>query len=70
MKGIKIAPENERLGRRCLVPKLKGPESVKTLRSQSLQAHGVQLFNCLPTKLRNINAMQNILACNWPKSIR
>ena len=44
---------HERRGRQVKVPQLKGSQSVRTLRDQSFQVNGPQLFNCLSLKLRN-----------------
>ena len=48
-------PVSERAGRKCNIPKIKTKtrQSVKTLREQSFQVHGPQLFNCLPLSIRN-----------------
>ena len=47
---------SERGGRMCSVPKIKSQtrHSVKTLRYQSFQVHGPQLFNTLPKYIRNM----------------
>ena len=47
---------SERCGRMCAVPKIKSQtrHSVKTLRYQSFQVHGPQLFNTLPKYIRNM----------------
>ena len=46
---------SERAGRKCSIPKInsKTRQSVKTLREQSFQVHGPQLFNCMPASIRN-----------------
>ena len=46
---------SERAGRKCSIPKIKTKtrQSVKSLREQSFQVHGPQLFNCLPAYIRN-----------------
>ena len=48
-------PVSERAGRKCNIPKIKTKtrQSVKTLREQSFQVHGPQLYNCLPLSIRN-----------------
>ena len=53
-----LAPINslsERAGRKCSIPKInsKTRQSVTTLRKQSFQVHGPQLFNCMPAFIRN-----------------
>jgi hypothetical protein len=54
--GIKTAPENERLGRKCEIPKLKsnGRMAIQTLREQSFQINGARLFNKMPRRVREI----------------
>jgi hypothetical protein len=54
--GVNLAPENERLGRRCEIPKLisNGRMAIQTLREQSFQINGARLFNRLPRKIREI----------------
>ena len=46
---------SERAGRKCSIPKInsKTRQCVKTLREQSFQVHGPQLFNCMPAFIRN-----------------
>ena len=46
-----------RTGGMCLIPKIKSQtrHSVKTLRHQSFQIHGPQLFNILPKYIRNMS---------------
>ena len=48
---------SERAGRQCSIPKVKSTtrQSLKTLRSQSFQVHGPQLFNALPLHIRNMS---------------
>ena len=53
--GIEVSESNERLGRRCKIPKLqkKATPAVQKLRDTSFQVSGPKLFNCLPKWLRN-----------------
>ena len=44
---------SERRGRELLVPQLKGRTAVKSLRSQSFQVNGPQLFNAVPKSVRD-----------------
>ena len=48
--------ENELRGRMCQVPPIakKARPLIKTLREQTLQVHGVKLFNKLPWELRSL----------------
>ena len=48
---------SERAGRKCTIPTVKSTtrQSVKTLRWQSFQVHGPQLFNSLPKYIRNMS---------------
>ena len=50
----KIHSFEDRQGRKCELPNLKGSQSVKTLREQSFQVHGPRLFNSLPRYIRNL----------------
>lgn len=55
--GINKSESNsERAGRKCIIPIVKSTtrQSVKTLRWQSFQVHGPQLFNSLPIYIRNM----------------
>ena len=36
-----------------MIPVLKGPKGVQSLREKSFQIHGAKLFNSLPKNLRN-----------------
>ena len=45
--------QNERRGRECKIPMLKGSQGVRSLRDQSFQVRGPRLFNCLPSNIRN-----------------
>ena len=45
---------SERRGRECVVPPLNGRQSVQSLREQSFQRAGPNLFNSLPRYLRDI----------------
>ena len=59
--GVELAQPNERLGRKCKVPKLvqNGRQAMQTLREQGFQVNGVRLFNCLPKSLRNMKTNQD-----------
>ena len=59
--GVKLSPENERLGRKVSMPSMKrnGRKAIHTLREQSFQINGPRLFNCLPKVLRNMNKCQD-----------
>ena len=58
--GVEICQENERLGRKCKVPKLarNGKRAIQTLREQGFQVNGARLFNSLPKELRNMKGNQ------------
>ena len=45
---------NDRRGRECLIPAIKGRKPVQNLREQSFQVMGPRLFNSLPKRLRSI----------------
>ena len=45
---------SDRMGRKCVMPTLKGRQKVKTLREQSFQSHGPRLFNALPKHIKSI----------------
>ena len=49
--------KSDRSGRQCSIPPInnKSRQSIKTLRNQSFQVHGPQLFNCLPKHIREIS---------------
>ena len=49
-----IHSSEDRQGRKCEIPNLRGAQSVKTLRDNSFQVHGPKLFNSLPSCIRNI----------------
>ena len=51
--GLTVQPSGRR-GREFKVPLLRGKPSIKTLRSQSFQVNGPQLFNSLPVNIRNL----------------
>ena len=53
--GISVSQEIGRHGRKCHIPSInkKAKLSVKTLREQTFQVHGPQLFNALPNSVRN-----------------
>ena len=50
--GLNFA-NNDRRGRECSIPPLKGSKSVRNLRDQSFQVRGPRLFNALPRNIRN-----------------
>ena len=52
--GLTLQPPGRR-GRELRVLPLKGKTSIKTLRTQSFQVNGPQLFNSLPVNIRNIS---------------
>ena len=52
--GLKWTATDERRGRLCEVPKLKGSAEVQRLRRQSFQMSGPKLWNSLPKNLRNV----------------
>ena len=52
--GLKWTNSDERRGRICEVPKLKGSAQVQKLRKQSFQMSGPKLWNSLPKNLRNL----------------
>ena len=54
--GIILSSENERLGRRLEIPRLKsnGRQAIQTLREQTLQINGARLFNIIPRESREI----------------
>ena len=45
--------QNERRGRECIIPALKGSPATRNMRDQSFQVRGPRLFNCLPRVIRN-----------------
>ena len=53
--GVQVSPELGRSGRKCLIPSLntKSKQSVQTLKEQTFQVNGPQLFNTLPSSVRN-----------------
>ena len=53
---IKEGSDVDRLGRKCSIPNMKTSAklSVQSLREQSFQINGAQLFNCLPIYVRNM----------------
>ena len=52
--GIKASQIEDRSGRKCSMPKVNNKSSVavKTMKEQTFQVHGSQLFNALPAFLR------------------
>ena len=59
--GVKLAPDNERLGRKVSIPSLQrnGRKAIHTLREQSFQINGARLFNFLLKTLRNMKTCQD-----------
>ena len=53
---IKVRVEEGRQGRVCEVPlpNSRAPQSVQTMRDQTFQVNGPQLFKLLPVKIRNL----------------
>ena len=51
--GLVFSAEDSRRGLECIIPALKGPKGVQSLREKSFQIHGAKLFNSLPRHLRN-----------------
>ena len=51
--GITVQPSGRR-GRELQVPQLRGKPGIQSLRSQSFQVHGPQLFNSLPKSIRDV----------------
>jgi hypothetical protein len=58
--GAELAPDNPRLGRKLVIPKLKsnGRVAVQTMRENSFQVSGARLFNSIPKKIREIKQSQ------------
>ena len=56
--GVEAVPDSEedRRGRRCVIPSINtgARAAVRTIREQSFQVHGPQLYNSLPKEIRNI----------------
>ena len=52
--GLKWTNIEERRGRVCEVPKLKGSKEVQKCRKQSFQMSGPKLWNSLPKNIRNL----------------
>ena len=52
--GVNWSDIEERNGRACKIPPLKGRSSVQTLRNQSFQVSGPRLFNSMPKIIRNM----------------
>ena len=52
--GLKWTNIEERRGRVCEVPKLKGSKEVQKCRKQSFQMSGPKLWNSLPKNVRNL----------------
>ena len=52
--GLNWTKTEERRGRMCEVPKLKGGSAVQKLRRQSFQMSGPKVWNALPRNLRNV----------------
>ena len=53
--GVQVSPELGRSGRKCLIPSLntKSKQSVQTIKEQTFQVNGPQLFNTLPSSVGN-----------------
>ena len=58
--GISASKAEGRKGRLCHVPKvnIKSSSATQTLKEQTFQVNGPQLFNCLPVYLRNTTKCQ------------
>ena len=54
--GVTVKLEGGRVGRKCSIPNVnpQARASVKSMRHQTFQIHGPQLFNILPHEIRNI----------------
>ena len=54
--GVKKKQEGGRSGRKCEIPPInrKARKSVQTLREQTFQVNGPQLYNILPANVRNM----------------
>ena len=54
--GINVKLEGGRVGRKCQIPKIQiqARKGVQSLREQSFQVNGPQLFNCLLSAVRNM----------------
>ena len=52
--GLKWSSSEERRGRLCEVPKLRGNKEVQKCRRQSFQMAGPKLWNSLPKNVRNV----------------
>ena len=52
--------ENERTGRKCMLPKLSCPTRVKTMREGSFQRSGPKLFIFLPKSIINLKKVSEI----------
>ena len=54
--GLKEAQDNEYLGRRCLIPKInhRSRKAIQTLKENSFQVNGPNLYNSLPKHIRNM----------------
>ena len=48
---------SDRQGRKCRVPLPKGQGKIKTLREQTLAIRGPNLFNSLPSSIRNLSGV-------------
>ena len=52
--GLNWSSSEERRGRLCEVPKLRGSKEVQKWRRQSFQMAGPKLWNSLPKNVRNV----------------
>ena len=52
--GLNWSSSEERRGRLCEVPKLRGNKEVQKCRRQSFQMVGPKLWNSLPKNVRNV----------------
>ena len=64
-KKIKAVP-NERRGRLCAIPTVRGNGKITNIYRSSLPVHGVQLFNSLPKQIRD---MTNVSVEKFKKSL-
>ena len=66
--GISEIPNTHetRQGRRLDIPKLKGTAKIQKMKEQCFQINGAKMFNCLPTKIRNLTMKPKFLAHSAP----
>ena len=55
-----------RQGRRLEVPKIKGTAKINKKKEQCFQINGAKIFNCLPSKIRNLTMKPSTLAHSAP----